>query len=437
MVCIIAAAPFCVARLGRGLPADERRVLIGMLGLALALRAGLVATQMLGDLSQLNDMAVGALAGDEAYYLARALRVRDLLLGYAATKFDYFVATDSYGQTSYLQLLTAVQVIFGPTPFSMKVLNGLLYVCGAGLLFRMARASFGVLPSYLGLAVVLFLPSLFFSSVSLLKESGYFLAVSMFVTCCWRAVTQIRAKQSALAVPFAAVAAVSLLLLDGIRRGGLVLMAGGLVTGLAIWFIGQSRARVASAITAAAVGLLLVMTVPALRERATTGIASAARLHGGHVFTVGHVYKLLDEEFYVLPETPAGWRLKLSGAEAARFVARAAFSFAVTPWPWQMRSASELAFLPEHVVWYLLILALPFGVVPAWRSDPLATALFLGFAIPTAVVIASTNGNVGTLLRMRGLVTPFVAWISMVGMCAMAERLAAAPVARLRERPAL
>ena len=34
-------------------------------------------------------MSIGALAGDESYYLSRALRVRDLLLGYAATKYDY------------------------------------------------------------------------------------------------------------------------------------------------------------------------------------------------------------------------------------------------------------------------------------------------------------------------------------------------------------
>ena len=437
MVCVAIAAPLCVAWIARGLPDEERRVVIGLLSLALILRAGLVAAQMLMALPQLNDLSVGALAGDEAYYLSRALRVRDLLLGFASSKYDYFVANDSYGQTSYLSLLSAVQVIFGPTPYSMKVANGLLYVCGAGLLFRMARASLGVLPSYLGLSVLLFLPSLFFSSVSLLKESVYFFGVSLFATCCWRAVVDIRRGRIATALIFLATATLSVLVLDGLRRGGLALMTAGFATGLVIWFIGQSRARVASAIALTGAALLIVATVPTLRERAISGVEAAARLHGGHVFTVGHVYKLLDEEFYVHPHTPAGWDLQLTTAEAARFVARAAISFAVTPWPWEMRSKSELAFLPEHVIWYLLIAALPFGILPAWRSNPLATALFLGFAIPTAVVVAVTNGNIGTLLRMRGLVTPFMVWISVGGLCAIAERLAAVPVAPLRARPAL
>jgi hypothetical protein len=141
------------------------------------------------------------------------------------------------------------------------------------------------------------------------------------------------------------------------------------------------------------------------------------------VFTVGHVYKLLDEGFYTTPEGSV-WELSLTDAEAVRFVARAAASFIVTPWPWEMRSRSELAFMPEHLVWYLLIAALPFGIIAGWRIDPLATALLCGVAIPTAAVIAVTNGNVGTLLRLRGLVIPYIAWLSAIGLCVIGEWLA-------------
>jgi hypothetical protein len=83
---------------------------------------------------------------------------------------------------------------------------------------------------------------------------------------------------------------------------------------------------------------------------------------------------------------------------------------------------------------------LPFGVAAGWRSSPLATALFLGFTLSTAAVIAITNGNVGTLLRMRGMVTPYLVWISAVGLCTVGERLATAlsiSDPSLRERPAL
>jgi hypothetical protein len=437
MAAIALVTPFCLARCARGLPDDERRFLIGVLAVALFLRCLLIAAQLLKGLPLLNDMSIGALAGDESYYLSRALRVRDLLLGHAATKYDYFVATDSYGQTSYLSLLTWLQVIAGPTPYSMKVANALIYVCGCGLLFRMARTAFGVLPAFGGVGLILFLPSLMFSSVSLLKESAYFFVAAAFVSSSWHAVMRVREDRWSAAVPAMAVAAISLTALDGLRRGGLVLMAGGVVAGLAIGWIGQSRRRVAGAGVAFVLALVMIAAMPNLHTRFVTGVESAAKIHAGNVFTVGHVYKLLDEGFYVMPAAPLAWDLQLSDAQALRFLVRAASSFVVTPWPWEMRSTSELAFLPEHVIWYLLLVAFPFGIVAGWRIDPLATALLLGFTLSAAVVVALTNGNVGTLLRMRGLVTPYLVWISAIGVCTVGERLAAARTLSLTERPAL
>lgn len=439
LVCVAIVAPLCIWRLSRGLPRDERSFLIGMLAVALLLRGALVAAQMFRGLPLLNDMSVGALAGDESYYLSRAIRVRDLLAGYAATSYDYFVATDEYGETSYLTVLTWLQVALGPTPYSMKIVNGVLQVCGAALLFRMARTAFGTLPAFLGLAITLFLPSLLFLSVSLLKESSYFLINSICVVCAWRLLTAARDRHWGSALSMSAAVGISLWLLDGLRRGAVVLIGGGLVIGIALWFIGQSRRRLAFTMAASAVAAMIVLFVPSLHQRALTTIADVAKMQAGHVFTEGHVYKLMDEGFYRTPEIGAQWDLRLSDGEAARFVARALASFVVTPWPWEMRSARELAFLPEHMVWYVLMAALPFGVVAAWRMNPLATALLCGFAIPTALVIALTNGNVGTLLRLRGLVTPYIAWLSAIGICVIGEWLAAIRSTRspLQERPAL
>jgi hypothetical protein len=68
---------------------------------------------------------------------------------------------------------------------------------------------------------------------------------------------------------------------------------------------------------------------------------------------------------------------------------------------------------------------LPSGLVAGWRRDALVTAVLIGFVLPTAAALAFTNGNVGTLLRLRGLVTPYIAWISVLGFCVAANALAA------------
>lgn len=420
---VLAGAAALLALAGRGLPAAERRLLVIVLAAGLAARLLLVAGLVIVSLPSLNDLSLGAMTGDEAYYLGRALRARDIILGFTEGKYDYFVVYDEYGRTSYLGFLTAIQVLFGPTPFSMRVLNALLFVTGAALLFRIARKAYGPVPAVSGLVVLLFLPSLIFSSISVLKESLYFMCASLLLFCSIRLFQTRNVINAAILI---AIAGGSLWLLDDLRRGAVMLLGAGIAMGLVLYVVAANARRLAVAIAAVVVVAAIGLAQPSLRTRAVDAVVSAAKMHGGHVFTVGHAYKLLDEDFYMNAAAPASWPLTLTEPQAARFLIRAAISFVVTPWPWEMRSRGELAFLPEHLLWYVLILALPAGIAAGWKRDRLVTALIIGYAAPTAAALALTNGNVGTLLRLRGLVTPYVIWIGMLGLLVMAESLLAA-----------
>ncbi len=431
---VLLAAPV-VGWLGaRHLPAAERRLLFTLLGAAFVARLALIGVQFLAGIPHHNDLAVGALAGDESYYLSRALRSRDIMLRLTDSKYDYFVANDDYGRTSYLGLLTVIQVVFGPTPYSMKALNALLFMAGAVLLFRMARPAFGFLPAFLGLSVLLFLPSLLVSSISLLKESLYFLVTSALAigsVSAIRSAAERRWRDAAIAV---AIAAASLWLMNDLRRGALVIGLAGIGLGLAIHFTARSRWRVVAAVVALLATGAVFLSRPALQARALDGVTTAAKMHAGHVFTVGHAYKLMDEGFYKTPTAPLSWDISLTGPQAARFLVRAAASFVVTPWPWEMRSLRELAFMPEHVAWYLIVLLTPVGILAGWKRDPLVTSLLIGFAVTTAAVLAVSTGNVGTLLRLRGLVTPYLIWLAALGLCAIGDSLVAT---RAASRPVM
>ena len=424
---MLLATPLLIALLGRGLPAAERRALTIILAVAFTARVLLVAAMFVADIPQLNDLSIGGLAGDEAYYLSRAIRSRDILLGFSHGNFDYFVTNDEYGRTSYLSLLTWLQVAFGPTPYSMRLVNALLFVAGATLLYRVVRGAFGATAALLGLVALLFLPSLFVSSVSLLKEPLYFSVASALLCCVIQAIRRPNLWQR---IGLVVLSGSAIWLLDDLRRGAVFLAIAGLAAGVLIRVTFAARWRV---LTMAAIGGLAIAVMfaqPAIRARGIEAVESAARTHAGHVFTVGHAYKLLDEGFYVSPKSSSDWELGLTDAQAARFVLRAATSFLLTPLPWEVRSVSELVFLPEHMGWYALLAMLPFGLAAGWRRDPLTTSLLIGYALPTAAVLALTNGNVGTLLRLRGLVTPYLLWIGVLGMIAILEAVAAqaAPV---------
>jgi hypothetical protein len=421
-----ALAAIVLTLAGRGLPAPERRALNILLVAALVVRLAAIGALFVINTPLHDDESVGMLTGDEAYGLSRALRTRDVMTGGPVGQYDYFVASDEYGRNSYITLLTGIQVLFGPTPYSMRLLNMLLFAIGGILLFRTARSAFGPLPAFGGLAVLLFLPTLFYWSISLLKEPLYLLGTTLVITGAIGSARAATWRERAL--PWIAALA-GLAIVTDLRAGAFTLTMLGLgssVTAL-VFFSASVRVRWKTAI-AAVLLTVAITSQPSAQQRMTSALEVAAKTHAGHVFTVGHAYKLLDDAFYFNPVTAAASTLTLTAPEAARYVLRAAASFISVPLPWQLESTRELSYLPEQLIWYVMIALLPVGLVAGWRRDPVATSFFAGFALPTAAALALTNGNVGTLLRLRGIVIPYLVWLSAVGFCASLQRLSTSSI---------
>lgn len=414
-VAVIVAAAAVLPRFGRGLPRGERRWLTALVVLALAARLAAIGGLFLRNLPDHDDLFAGATNGDEAYSMSRALRAREILRGSSASVYDYYVAFDDYGRNSFVTMATALQLAAGPTPYSLRLFNTLVFTCGALLLFRVSRRAFGAAAAMTGLVAVLFWPSLFAWSISLLKEALYFFLNAAIVAA---AVTLVRTRswQTRTLALAGGVAAAGLV--QGLRPGALGLAAAGLISGFAASALFASKRAFAIGAIAAALIVAAAVSRPPLNARLLRALEGTAKTHTGHVFTVGHDYKLLDAGFYVNPQAPAASTLTLTGGQAGRYVIRAAGSFLLVPAPWQLQSARELVYLPEQLAWYVLVLLLPIGAIAGYRRDPLVTCLLAGYTIPTAIALALTNGNVGTLLRLRGLVIPFLAWTSAVGFCA-------------------
>jgi hypothetical protein len=411
---VIAAIVLTLA--GRGLPEAERHALNALLIAALVARLAAVGAMFVINTPMHDDESVAMLTGDEAYGLSRAIRTRDVLTGAPVTQYDYFVAYDEYGRNTYITALSAIQMLFGPTPYSMRLLNALLFVVAAILLFRLTRSAFGPLPAFGGLAVLLFLPTLFAWSISLLKEPLYLLVTAVVLTGVARAVRGPSWQARVLAILGATA---SLVVARDLRPAATALILSGLGIGIAaFWFLSSPlryRLAVVAIAVLAAVGLLTRSSAP---QRLGAALDAAAKTQTGHVFTVGHSYKVLDAGFYFMPVTPIQSTLSVAPEEAARYILRSAASFITVPWPWEFASARELLYLPEHVLWYVMVAFLPVGLVAGWRRDRFVTMVLAGYMIPTAAAIALTNGNVGTLLRLRGIVIPYIVWLSAVGFVA-------------------
>lgn len=414
----VAVAPLFAAIVwyaARDLPRGEQRWVVALLAGSIAIRLAAIAGLFL--VTDHTRVVAGIFFGDEAYYIKRSMLLTSLALRAPISPEDITDAFEEIGDLGYMRLLTFLQVLFGPSPYGLRVLNVACAIFGAVLLYRLARRSFGGLPAIVGLSIVLCLPSLFAWSVSLLKEPMLMVATGLVLVS---AVAIVRGDWSAkaAAVVVAALAAVAA---EALRLTGSLMAIGGVVLGYVWQFATTKPARAVAMVVAIPCLALGVLTVPPLHDRAMDNIKIAAARNRGHVFTAGFSYKLLDERFYgdsPIIET-------MTNIEAARFIVRAVVHFVIEPTPENVRSRIALAYLPEQLLWFAMLVVLPLGIRTAIRVDRLLTMLLLGSAALATFLIAISGGNVGTLVRHRGTVIVYLAWLSAIGFCDVAARLLA------------
>jgi hypothetical protein len=398
----------------RGVEGNERRWLLAVLVTGIVLRVAAIGGLFL--VTNHAKVSFGSFFGDEEYFIRRALWLRNIALGLPVHVADLIYAFDQYSATTYLYFLAFVQVLVGPAPYGVHLLSVAFYVSGSVLLYRIVRPAFGRMPALLGLALLLFLPTLFAWSISALKDPVFFL-----LTASALALSEKVARGPGLALRVASAAAIAGLVaaLESIRPGsGGALAAASVVGGLAIAaVVSRPRLLIASIVFVPIVAGAL-LSRPSVQVKAYSAVRIAAQQHWGHVATPGYVYHLLDDRFYV----DRGVIEDMGFREAGRFVVRALERYVTVPLPWEAESRWTLAFLPAQIVWYILVALVPVGFVYGCRRDPLLASLLLAHALVAATVIALSSGNIGTLVRHRDLALPFIAWLSAVGACELLTR---------------
>ena len=400
----------------RGLDAGERRWVTVMLVTAIALRVMVVAGLFLT--TDHSQVPFGTFFGDEEYFLKRSLWLRNIALGVPLHALDLEYAFEAQGGSGYLYLLALIQVLVGPSPYGLHLLCVFFYVLAALLLYRLARTTLGRMPSIFGLAVLLFLPSLFAWSVSVLKEPLFVLVSALSLIAAVRLVRAPSPRSRLVAL--AAIVALAAVL-EGVRQDGAAFGLLGVTLGLTIGFVAARPRFILAALVATPILVGAVLSRPEVQLKAYAAIQGAARQHWGSVATQGYAYQLLDQRFYSDLNEISSLRF----VETLRFLGRGLVAYVTVPLPWTVQSRAALAYLPEQVVWYLLAMLAAVGALFGFRRDATVTGLLVGHALVIAAAVAFTGGNVGTLVRHRGLALPYLVWLSGVGGCELLLRLPA------------
>jgi len=407
LVISLAGLALLLRWVGRTPDPTERRWLMALMLAAVGARVVVIAALFLS--TNHDSTPFGRLFGDEEYFIRRGIWLANFALGVPISVADVQYAFDNLIHTSFVWMLASLNVLFGPAQYGVRLVSAVLYLAAAFALYRVVRPSFGRASSLAGLALLLFLPSLFIWSISVLKEPVFFVLTVTVV------VLTVRAKRSrswpmaiAAAVVIAAVAVVA----ETVRDGGLIVVGAGTAIGIIAAF-GLSRPRLlAAAAVVALAAAPALLSSGRMRDQVTSATAAAARRHWDHVNAPGHSYMIFKPAFYREEPVPG----RMTEGDVVRLVGGGLAAYVLVPLPWQMQSRAELAYLPEQVVWYAMVLLLPMGVVAGLRRDIFLTSILLGHLAVSIALVALTSGNIGTLVRHRALAMPYAVWFSGLGI---------------------
>lgn len=395
---------------GRDLAGREREWFFALITFAIASRLVLIAGLFLfADPSQ----PYATFFGDEEIFKSRAIWLRNVGFGLPISSADFIYAFDETGMSGHLYVLAYLQALVGDAPYGAHIFNATVYIAAVMLLHRLIRPSFGRYVAMGGAIVLLFLPSLFSWSVSVLKEPFYTLLAAAELMCVMALVRTPRWWQKVLAVAAIAVLAVSL---ESIRKGTMIVVSIGAVMGLTSAFVVQRRRLLLLAVVVAPLVAAAVLTRPMVQERLRAVAITSVRYHAGHVVTPGISYKLINPRYYM--DWPA--MQTMPARELTLFVVRSVASYFVEPLPSSVESRALWAYLPEHLIWLLLVALVPFGIRHGLERDPVLTCVLVAHAGAVILVVALNSGNIGTLIRHRGLSLTYTVWLSALGAYAIA-----------------
>ncbi len=366
------------------------------------------------------------LIGDASYYTLRAYWMSLDWRGFdLSDKVLLSTYNPIYGWNGYTFMIAFFHYIFGFSPVMSVMFNCLLGSCNGILIFFIAREYLSGGVAKIAAVLVSFLPSLVLWSITNLKDT-VLITVTLFIVLVF-----IRLQRSAMGHRFVLI----LLLIAALVLQSAVRKYSGLLTGSALllslmFLVRTRRARLVLIFVLLIVGITVTVTpglANKINERVHMSVYRLLSIHQATVPMPGSSYKILDDKYYKHnPEfkvdyTPDVYYYQyptwqLSYLDYAGIYCRAMVHFLFEPFPWAANSSLKLLSLIQMGLWYCILACAAFGAVVLSRHAFREYACLYVFFLIMSFFIAMTQGNVGTLFRVRDIVTPIILLWASVGI---------------------
>ena len=320
------------------------------------------------------------------------------------------VLGDPLTRSYHVYLIGAYHYVFGFSPYSVLLLNGLIGTFGGLLVYLFSRHLFDRSTARLAGLLAMFWPSLMFWSLTNLKDPSVILAILVF---CWALSSWFKYRKWRYMLIGVLAGCAQVI----VRKELFVVVIPLLALSVSYrFFQGRNTSwgrRVAGITVILIVVLQLLSNGQFIRGPLDRLLESMVRLHLGN--QQGWAYQYLDDQYYL----PTAADVKqLNDLERLKTVGRAWMHFLFEPFPQRLDTMQHVFLYPQALLWYGCVIFALFGMIVSWHALPRGGLfLCLVYLVGFGSLVALASGNIGTVFRHRDMFSPMylsfvAAWFS-------------------------
>ena len=301
------------------------------------------------------------------------------------------------GKEGYYFLLAGVYRVFGVHVVAGLVLNAALAAAMVPLVSDTTRRLFGADAARWIPPILVLLPSMMLWPSQLIKEAPVLFLVAVAANGATRLTERFT-------VTSLAAVALSMALLLSFRGHVALVLAGGLLAGIAV-----GRRHLLGGV---GTGLVMLSVVVVLLSFGLgySGFDAAVNADLEQANMIRRDAAITGRSGYDVDVDISTSR------EALTYLPRGLVSFVLGPFPWQISGARQLPVLPDMLVWWALMPSLWRGIRDGRRLVGRRRLVVLLPAFTTACLLSLAVGNFGTLVRERLQIVVLVAPVIALGL---------------------
>lgn len=339
---------------------------------------------------------------DSAYYTLRALYTSLYWKGVPLGMWtlEHVVANREYGFSGFVWLPATFFTLFGFSPVSSRFINCFLGIITALLVYFTVKNTFGGRTARLAAILTAFFPSLFIWSITNLKDTSFIFA---FYLMLW-AIVKMRSSRS---IFYAFIIFIAIWFQSFVRffkfKEYLYLNILIITLYFLPFLISFLRGRLKNIVIAMMVVscvFFIVQKRESIGYKFNSMANEAFEWHKGVIAGGGSNYKLLPDR--ILQRNEIGrmdfLRMYFSGVFHAMF----------EPVPSRINKPVLVLAALQMCLWYILIILAAAGLFFSLRQSMATSLMLFAYFFVMLSISAVTGGNIGTIFRMRDIITPII-----------------------------